>query len=233
MQPNWVLTAGLIFAGLMLTSSTNGQTLISRQRISRPVANGGAVLVKSTRESRLVGLGNQLYSTGLEDVRVTITPANEPTDRAAIYLVSPGNKRLIASNYDNKSVNLGRLEAGEIVIGVEAPSENNAFYKTGEGSRNPDGLRHAVVRRKPDGSVEVKFETSLHNPATDWNWDRIPGRRGVLEDVMLTFTGGVTADANVPELLKALQSPDPSQRQTAAKVLKQAYPRMAKLAGLR
>ena len=189
------------------------------------------------------GLGGRVYSTGLEEVCVRIIPVNkvawkaETPYRSQIYLLGPGKKRLLGSNYDDRVVRLGRLPAGEIELGILPFGADAGAVRTGSGDRNPDGLPHAKVRAWPSGMVEVRFEDLLGLPeGRDLNSGNAVKRefaqRNFLSDVIVQFTGGVTADGAVLTVLESLKDPNPEVRHAAAATLRTGYPRIARSAGL-
>lgn len=187
----------------------------------------------------LSGLGGQVYSTGLEDIWVTIIPKSRATNityLCQIYILGPGTAKYVGSNYEKKSLNLGKFPAGELLIGTSNTAER-ITVQTGPASRNPDNLPHATVRELPDGVVDVRFEDSRGLPeqrlVNGSPFERKWAHDNFFQDTVLQFSGGVTADAAVMTLLPMLKDTDPEKRQTAAAVLKQAYPKIARAAGAR
>jgi hypothetical protein len=199
------------------------------------------ISVQHVERVNLAGLGGTVFSTGLDEVFVRIVPVQqvswkrERPYRSQIYLLAPGEKRLLGSNFDDRVVRLGRLPAGEIKLGIDSPEGS---FQTGPGDRNRDSLPHAKVTGLPSGVVEVRFE-DLHGLreakrlASGNAAERAYAHRNLLSDVIVQFSGGVTADAAVMQALKCLKDPNPDVRNAAAYTLKVACPQIARSAGVR
>jgi len=87
--------------------------------------------------------GGQLYSTG-GDINVTVEPSSAGYTHD-LWLYSP-TAQYIAKNYQfGTTVNLGSFSAGdELIFGIYVNNTGYTF-KTGPGSRNADGLAHALA----------------------------------------------------------------------------------------
>jgi hypothetical protein len=199
------------------------------------------ISVQHVERVNLTGLGGKLFSTGLDEVFVRIVPVQrvswkrEQPYRSEIYLLAPGEKRLLGSNFDDCVVRLGRLPAGEIKLGIDSPEGS---FQTGPGHRNRDNLPHAKVTGLRSGVVEVRFEDLHGLPEQKWlasgsAFERAFAHRNFLSDVIVQFSGGVTADAAVMQLLECLKDPNPDVRNVAAYALKVAHPQIARSAGIR
>jgi hypothetical protein len=204
----------------------------------------------------LSGLGGAVYSTGLEDVWVRLfsqklysgdglhSGDGDVPYFSWIYLFATNRQTwltnteiCLGSNHEDedKFIKLGRLPAGEIRIRVQNTVEGN-IVETGTASRNPDGLRHATVRKIPDGVVEVRFE---HSPGltearlmSGTHLERLRAHNHFFHDCILQFGGGVTLDPTVFTLLTMSKDTDPEKRKVAKTALKQIHPNIARSAGI-
>jgi hypothetical protein len=207
---------------------------------SKAAAIAGRVDPRSVMDFR--GLGGIVYSTGLAPVSVTMTRVRSgegshkgPGYPGQIYLVTKGRIICLGSNYDNKTLNLGWLPAGELRIVVNNPPESFTA-STGPGARNAAALPHATVRDLPNGVVRVDMEMSPglveQRLIYGSGQQQAYARENFLADVHLYFTGGVTGDATVPLLIDSLKTGAPEVRLTAAGALRQAHPDIARGLGL-
>ena len=205
-----------------------------------PTRSKGLVSVQHVERFSLLGLGGRVYSTGLEEVYVRIIPVRQVSWKrempylSHIYLLSPGKTNFLGSNFDDRVVRLGRLPAGEIKLGIDSPEGS---LQTGPGERNPDRLPHAKVTQLPSGVVEVRFEDLLGLPERRGlrsvnSAEQAYAQRNLLSDVIVQFSGGVTASDVVMQTLEMLKHPDPEVRKVAAQALKACCPQIARSAGV-
>jgi hypothetical protein len=145
------------------------------------------------------GLGGQLYSLGGE---VTIDPQPATAGlRSELWIVSPEvrfiafNERLNTSDPVQDPVTIGPYPAGaELVFEIRVATQGT--FQTGPGTRNPDGIPHAVVT--PDGvnSFLVGFEDLLGGGDRDYD-DNVFRFTGSLAPVVPPDCSGLTADSSV------------------------------------
>lgn len=124
-------------------------------------------------------IGGQLYSTGVP-VRVTVLPASAGYT-SELWLFEPGPARRLATNRDvGNVVDLEPIPAGtEMVFGTKVLNTGDEF-RMGPGSRNGDGLAHAVVDFQAEGHALVGFEDLFGGGDRDYN------------DNVFDFQGGIT-----------------------------------------
>ena len=195
-----------------------------------------ARVVRSAPAARLdlSGVGGGVYSTGLENIQVTITPrpsrATDPTYHSEIYVLWAGGKekRHIGHNRQKRTVSLGRIPAGEVVVRIETGKDAHA---SGDASRNHDLLPHANVRQIAEGVVDVRMEDLPGLPEA--SAPAAYKKEHFFQDANLVFTGGVTSEPGLLKTLELLKDPNPEARAAAAAVLKTGYPKTARAAGLR
>jgi hypothetical protein len=141
------------------------------------------------------GLGASLYSLGGE---ITIDPLPATAGlRSELWIVSP-EVRFIANNERTGSldpvqdpVTIGPYPAGtELIFEIRVASQGT--FQIGPGSRNPDGLAHAVVT--PDGvnSYLVGFEDLYGGGDRDYD-DNVFRFTGSLAPVVPPDCSGLTA----------------------------------------
>lgn len=145
------------------------------------------------------GLGGQLYSLGGE---VTIDPLPATAGlRSELWIVSPEvrfiayNERVNSPDPVQDPVTIGPYPAGtELVFEIRVPSQGT--FQIGPGSRNPDGIPHAVVT--PDGvnSFIVGFEDLFNGGDLDYD-DNMFRFTGSLAPVVPPDCSALTADSNV------------------------------------
>jgi hypothetical protein len=86
-----------------------------------------------------------------------------------IFLLAPRRRFLGLDSATGRTSRLGSFAPGtELVFGIRVRDTGDLF-KTGPAHRNPDGIRHATVRRRRDGSVIVGFEDSSGGGDRDYN----------------------------------------------------------------
>jgi hypothetical protein len=153
-------------------------------------------------------LGGRVLATGQDDVIVTLLKMPRYYD-AELRLLMP-EQRLLGSNFSaGATINLGKLQAGEIILGMKVNSTGQV-YPTGPGLRNPDGMPHAVVQiggTKEAPLVYVGYEDVM----TAYTANR------QFNDAVMQFSGGV-----VPAIMaEAEASPPPAQTAPAAPAKKE------------
>jgi hypothetical protein len=164
-------------------------------------------------ETRTVVVGGKT----LELPNPNITAFND-----AIYILSPGPARFVASNRQHgRQVNLGKLPPGEIVFAISTPQRN--VFRTGDGSSSPDGLPHAAIKTFRSGPIEVWFE-DLAGPA------RTQSDRD-FNDAVFKLSGGVSDNNGVADLLKTIKEQKGELRDAAIMALRQVNPKAAASAG--
>jgi hypothetical protein len=116
-------------------------------------------------------LGQELIATG-GDVVVTFV-SNGAGYTSELYLDGPDGDAL-GSIFNNQttpvstSLNLGAFLAGtELIFRLEVKNTGQVFY-SGEGSRNPDGIAHAVVDSRQN-QAQVGFEDLFGGGDRDYN----------------------------------------------------------------
>jgi len=163
-------------------------------------------------------LGGSVFSSGTEDIRVSILPNGSHDPRYGIlwteactiipcdiYLVSPGPERFIGHNKPGGgTMNLGKLPEGEIIFAIK--TFDGYTFLNGGADRNPDKVVHAFTRTFPSGQVEVWFEDSAANG------DR---RDNDMDDVAIQLSGGVRGSGPWADLQRAVDQQ--SAQQAAAK----------------
>ena len=211
------------------------------------IQSGAAVATNHTIvpvDTGLSVLGGYVYSTGSDDIILKVlTPAElpYPPERVTtivnrqrfsvpnpnvsawideIAIIEPGPARALATNKQyNRTMNLGRLPAGEVVFAIRTP---DGLFKTGEGARNPDGQPHAVVKTFASGIMQVWFEDQAGSklPATDRDFN----------DAVFQLSGGVANNNAVAELTKVIKEQQGQARQQAIEALRQINPNALLLA---
>lgn len=145
------------------------------------------------------GLGGQLYSLGGE---VTIDPLPATAGlRSELWIVSPEvrfiayNERTGTSDPVQDPVTIGPYPAGaELVFEIRVPNQGD--FRTGPGSRNPDGIPHAVVTPEGANSFVVGFEDLRGGGDRDYD-DNMFRFSGSLAPVVPPDCSGLTASPNV------------------------------------
>jgi hypothetical protein len=114
------------------------------------------------------GLGGQFFSSGIP-VEIEIFPA-EADFVNEIYLFSPGPQRLIGTNKETgKVVRLGVFSPGtELVFGIFV-RDTGLTFKMGPGSRNPDGVAHAIVTCLGNSAANIGFEDKVNSDDVDYD----------------------------------------------------------------
>jgi hypothetical protein len=205
-----------------------------------PVAMPAAVPADLLVDTWTERFGGPIFSTGADDVIVRIRgvediqPVSLVGDRtfnpspwtSGIYLVSPPPGRLIGSNRQGgREINLGKLPPGELIFAVT--TTDGFTLRTGDSSRNPDALYHAITRTYRSGLIEVWFEDApglLHcaGGRSDRNFT----------DAVIELRGGVSDTGAVADLLKVIKEQQGEPRQAAIDALKKINPKAAALAGV-
>jgi hypothetical protein len=158
---------------------------------------------------------NETYTTMIGGRQVRLPNPNVSAYINTICILAPGPARSIASNKQyNYTVNLGKLPAGEILFAIK-PGDAS-LLKTGPGSRNVDGLPHAVVKTFNSGVIQVWFEDMVGprpNGDKDYN------------DAVFELSGGVSNNNAVAELLKVIKEQKGEAREAAINALRQLNPK--------
>ena len=213
-----------------------------RQAFHQTLAGGTPVIVPL--DLGTPNVGGMVYSTGTDDIILTVlsptgwgeTKTVVVNGRAlvlpnpnisafadGIYILSPGPVRWVASNRQHgRRVNLGKLPPGEVVFAICTLPLSNVF-RTGDGSRNPDQLPHAVVKTFRAGPIEVWFE--------DLPGDRSQSDRD-FNDCVFQLSGGVSGSNEVADLLKTIKEEKGEAREAAIIALRKVNPKAAAIAGL-
>ena len=136
------------------------------------------------------GLGGQLFATGGE-VEVQVLPASAGFT-SELWLFEPAPARRIATNRDvGLVVNLGTFPAGvELVFGIRVLNTGNEF-RMGPGTRNPDGIPHAVVTFLDPTRARVGFEDLYGGGDRDY------------DDNVFEFRGGIAPEVPKPPVADA------------------------------
>jgi hypothetical protein len=155
-------------------------------------------------------LGGRVLSTGQDDILVTLVKMPRFYD-AELRLVMP-ESRLLGTNFNaGARINLGKLPAGEIVLGLKITS-TGLLYPTGPGLRNPDGYPHAVVQNggTPEAPlVYVGFEDMMTANTSNRQFN----------DAVVQLSGGVVSAilAPVAPVPQAAQAPAPAKAEKVKK----------------
>lgn len=145
------------------------------------------------------GLGGQLYSLGGE---VTIDPLPATAGlKSELWIVSPEerfiafNERIGSTDPIQDPVTIGPYPAGtELIFEIRVPGQGT--FQIGPGSRNPDGLPHAVVTPDGTNSFIVGFEDLFGGGDRDYD-DNMFRFTGSLAPVVPPDCSALTADPNV------------------------------------
>ena len=126
-------------------------------------------------------LGGQLFSSG-QPVELQVLPASAGFT-SELWLFEPGPARRLATNRDvGLVVNVGSFPAGvELLFGIKVLNTGDVF-KMGPGSRNPDGIPHAVVNFLEPGRAHVGFEDLFGGGDRDYNDNMFEFRGGIIEE---------------------------------------------------
>lgn len=184
-------------------------------------------------EREYSGIGGAVYATGLGEVTVTVHPVAEfladgmKPYHTTVHLREGDKERLLGSNYQKRTLRLGRVDRGELRL-VARSEGGDGVFESGPGNRNSDGLPHSRVKEVRPGVVEVYFENTMRegtrNDRDEQHW---------YKDVKLTFTGAVTADSGKVFLLERINDSDPEARRAARQALLATAPDLARQAGVR
>jgi hypothetical protein len=134
-----------------------------------------------------VSLGGRLFSTG-KDIAVSVLPNTASFTSTLLYLVPELNLAgVVATNHDIGTVkNIGSFDAGvELIFGILVHNTGN-FFVTGPGSRNLDGVSHAMVNFSAPGLAKVGFEDLFGGGDRNYN------------DNVFVMSGGIDSQS-VPE----------------------------------
>jgi hypothetical protein len=159
-------------------------------------------------------LGGSVFSSGTEDIRVSILLNGSHDPRYGvlwtqattvipcdIYLVSPGPERFIGHNKPGGgTMNLGKLPEGEIIFAIK--TYDGYTFLNGGADRNSDKVVHAFTRTFPSGQVEIWFEDSAANG------DR---RDNDMDDVAIRLSGGVRGSGPWADLQRAVDQQSAQQ----------------------
>ncbi|NHA67339.1 RHS repeat-associated core domain-containing protein [Phycicoccus flavus] len=123
-------------------------------------------------------LGGRLYSTGAP-VTVEVLPASAGYT-STLHLYDPEVVRIATNRDVGTVVPVGPYQAGaELVFGIDVAGHQ---FRTGPGTRNPDGIEHAVVDFDTEGCALVGFEDLFGGGDRDY------------DDNRFKFCGGITDD---------------------------------------
>jgi hypothetical protein len=234
-------TAQKAVAAQPSTAAPQQLPLVAKQPVGNANAGVATNIVVPVDLGHAV-LGGSVFSTGSEDILLKVlTPSGLPyPDEAVttvisgqrvrlpnpnvsaytddICIVSPGPARMLASNrqYD-RTINLGKLPAGEVIFAIRTPDGN--FFKTGDGSRNGDRLPHAMVKTFVSGAIQLWFE--------DQAGSRLPGSDRDFNDAVFELSGGVADNNAVADLTKIIKEQQGQARQEAFEALKRINPKAA------
>lgn len=179
------------------------------------------------------GIGGTVFATGLGDVVATVYPVQDfladdfyPYLTIVHYKVGD-QERLLGSNREKRTVNLGRLERGEIRLVARCPEGGDPLFESGAGARNQDGQAHSRVRELNQGGVEMYFENTMaegqRNDVREQHW---------YKDYLVVFSGAVTSNPGVLTLLEKIRDPDVATRDAARAALRAMSPTLARQAGV-
>ncbi|MBL9139546.1 MAG: hypothetical protein JNK85_27000 [Verrucomicrobiales bacterium] len=222
-----IMLLGVSMAGSSATAPERGQPSQGKVRI------GAAPTVTIQRPKfDYSGIGGMVYATGLGEVTVTVHSTREFISDGhhpypmTVSLLQTNREILLGSNRKKATLNLGRLDRGELRLVARCDSGDGTF-ESGPGERNRDGAPHSRVKEIRPGVVEVYFENTMvegkRNDRQEQHW---------YKDFKLTFTGAVTADSGVVLMLNLANDSNPATRDAARQALKTGYPMMARQAGI-
>jgi hypothetical protein len=235
-------TAQKAVAAQPSTAAPQQLPLVAQQPVGNPNVGAATNNIVVPVDLGHAVLGGSVFSTGSEDILLKVlTPSGLPyPDEAVttvisgqrvrlpnpnvsaytddICIVSPGPARVLASNrqYD-RTINLGKLPAGEVIFAIRTPDGN--FFKTGDGSRNGDRLPHAMVKTFVSGAIQLWFE--------DQAGSRSPGSDRDCNDAVFELSGGVADNNAVADLTKIIKEQQGQARQEAFEALKRINPKAA------
>ncbi|MBC8003731.1 MAG: hypothetical protein H7X97_14190 [Opitutaceae bacterium] len=229
------------------------------QQGARIPASTRSVTVRKTTTFPVGRIGAQVFSTGTEDVILTML-AGRTGYPMPLYVKAAGQpEKLIATprNFDpvgGAVFNLGKLPKGELVFHVRSPEGD--FY-TGSGERNPDKRMHAsLVKVAPGETLLVKDPRPGANQSVAPSYginvvpgeiavgfeDRLAGRRGSedptqyewdYDDTNFKLTGGVTDDESIFVLMDTYATATGVEKDAAGFALLNLEPKLAKKLGVR
>jgi hypothetical protein len=168
------------------------------QQMTQPQAETNSTATAPSTPKAM--LGGRVLATGQDEVILSVLKMPRYYD-ATLVLLSP-EERLLATNFETgKVINLGKLPAGEIIFGLKADSTSTT-YPTGPGSRNPDGLPHAVVQIGGTSEAPLVY-VGYEDVLATYQLQR------TFNDMVLQLKG-VAAAINQPEHKKAATQPSPA-----------------------
>ena len=143
-------------------------------------------------------LGGQLFSSGSR-VEVQVLPASAGFT-SELWLFEPGPAKRLATNRDiGTVVDVGTYPAGfELVFGIKVLNTGDTFLM-GPGSRNADGIPHAVVNFLEPGRAQVGFEDLFGGGDRDYNDNMFEFRGGIVEEPPSGPTANAGPDQAVDE----------------------------------
>ncbi len=135
--------------------------------------------------------GGQLFSTGAP-VTVEVLPASAGLT-STLLLLDPEEVRIATNRDVGSKTTIGPYASGtELVFGIRAGGQE---FRLGPGTRNPDGIPHAIVDFDVDGCAVVGFEDLFGGGDRDY------------DDNIFKFCGGVAPE--VPVEPHEPPNPDP------------------------
>jgi Domain of unknown function (DUF4114) len=164
----------------------SGKFSLSSRLHAALVAVATALVVAAPAEAQAV-TGGKLFATG-GTVDVVVQQGGVTGYTSRLFLLRPdGTRDNIALNTDvGKRVTLGPFAAGrELVFGITVLNGGPTFFM-GPGSRNPDGIAHAVVTETGVRTFLVGFEDMLDGGDRDY------------DDNIFQFTGNLEPNRPPP-----------------------------------
>ncbi|XWK88099.1 MAG: PKD domain-containing protein [Phormidium sp.] len=148
------------------------------KKFSITTAFAASVALVSVSTAQAATLGGRLFATG-GNVSIQVLPTGPKYTSDLWLFYSPGTRYVANNRETGKVVNLGKFSAGqELIFGIYVRDTGNTFLM-GPGSRNGDGIPHAIVDYSP-GAAVVRFEDIWGGG--DFNyWDNA-----------FLFTGGIS-----------------------------------------
>ena len=160
----------------------------TRNRILLATVVATAALVAQPSAQAVPVLGANIYVQHDGDVVATFLGQTAGYDNE-LFLDSPYSSSRIFHNHLNSpgdSVNLGHFNAGtELIFRLSVLNTGNQFFN-GAGSRNPDGIEHAIVDAGPSVTT-VGFE------------DLFGGGDRDFDDTVFSFSNAGTVSHGVPD----------------------------------
>lgn len=182
----------------------------------REYRDGSRLSTKSSSSSQ--STSSPKNASNLEEVFVDVEHSESGYDNQ-IYWSDDGweTKHLIGVDDETKTVSLGKFERGaKIEFGID--NGQGEFYKTGRGSNNTDGLRHAQVERHGN-ETRIGFEDLAGGGDRDFNDAIITVRRVAAERDEASAVESAaeeSAQAAPAEEAWAAEDPAPAEETLAA-----------------